>query len=80
MTIPDDLSIVGFDDITMAAVTIPALTTVRMPIAAIIAKGVELCIGEDAWTGDGVPPQEVMLPELVVRSSTAAAPVGSPAG
>jgi hypothetical protein len=51
-----------------------------MPIAAIVAKGVELCIGAAAWTGDGMPPQEVMLPELVVRSSTSTVPVGSLAG
>ena len=29
--VPDDLSIAGFDDIPVAAYTVPALTTVRMP-------------------------------------------------
>jgi DNA-binding LacI/PurR family transcriptional regulator len=75
--IPDQLSVVSFDDIPMASVSIPALTTVRMPIAAIVQKGVELCIGADAWTGQGLPPQEVFQPELVIRSSTAPAADGS---
>jgi DNA-binding LacI/PurR family transcriptional regulator len=72
--IPDDLSIVGFDDIPMAAAGVPALTTVRMPVAEIIAKSVELCVGESAWSGGGPAPQVVLQPTLVVRSSTAPAP------
>jgi DNA-binding LacI/PurR family transcriptional regulator len=71
--IPDDLSIVGFDDIPMAAASVPALTTVRMPIAEIVAKGVDLCIGDGAWTGDSVAPTMILEPAFVVRSSTAPA-------
>lgn len=75
VTIPSDLSIVGFDDIPMASASVPALTTVRMPIAEIVAKGVELCIGDTAWSGTGSAPQKVLQPTLVVRSSTAPAAV-----
>lgn len=68
--VPEQLSIVGFDDIPMAAASVPTLTTVRMPVAEIVARAVDLCIGDGAWTGEGPPPQELLRPTLVVRGST----------
>jgi DNA-binding LacI/PurR family transcriptional regulator len=73
VTVPSDVSIVGFDDTPMAAASVPSLTTVRMPIAEIIASGVEFCVGDEVWSGDGVAPRKVLQPSLVVRRSTAAA-------
>jgi DNA-binding LacI/PurR family transcriptional regulator len=70
--VPEDLSVVGFDDIPMAAAGVPALTTVRMPVREIIAKCVDLCVGETAWSGAGPAPLVAFQPELVVRASTAA--------
>jgi DNA-binding LacI/PurR family transcriptional regulator len=69
--IPDDVSVVGFDDIAMASASVPALTTIRMPVAQIIRRGVELGIGGDSWSGEGAPPKERYEAELVVRSTTA---------
>ena len=37
--VPDDLSVTGFDDIPFAAASIPALTTVRMPVREMVADG-----------------------------------------
>jgi DNA-binding LacI/PurR family transcriptional regulator len=76
--VPGDLSIVGFDDISMAAATVPGLTTVRMPVAEIMAAGIELAVG-DAGAGAGLdggawPPRTVFQPTLIVRGSTAAPP------
>ena len=43
-TVPDELSVVGFDDILIAAHTVPALTTLRMPMPEIVGEGVKLAI------------------------------------
>ena len=81
--VPQDLSIVGFDDIPMAAYTVPALTTVRMPMAEMTRAAVRFAIDGDNRSGDGEGNEEendqvlalVMAPSLVVRSSS-----GPPAG
>jgi DNA-binding LacI/PurR family transcriptional regulator len=72
-TVPNELSVVGFDDLHLAAYTVPALTTLRMPIAEIVGEGVELAIqlGRDA-AASRAPRRKLFEPELVVRQSTAA--------
>jgi DNA-binding LacI/PurR family transcriptional regulator len=70
--VPDDLSVTGFDDIPLAAFTVPALTTVRMPVREMVAVAVRL-----AFDDAGVGPQDrgavqVLEPSLVVRNSTMA--------
>jgi LacI family transcriptional regulator len=79
--VPDQLSVVGFDDIPLASATVPTLTTVRMPIAEIVAAGVELAVGSAAGARDDSQetPRIVFQPTLIVRGSTAAAPRESPA-
>jgi DNA-binding LacI/PurR family transcriptional regulator len=74
VAIPQELSIVGFDDIPLASAMVPGLTTVHMPIAEIVAAGVELAVGEAGWPPAGPPgqPPVVFQPQLIVRSSTAA--------
>ena len=71
-TVPDALSVVGFDDLLLAAHTVPALTTLRMPIAEIVRESVELAIGlaRDV-TLSREPRVTVFEPTLVVRQSTA---------
>jgi len=72
MRVPDDLSVVGFDDILLASHTVPALTTLRMPMTQIVRAGVEMAI-ELARSGrpTGEPSVEVLEPSLIVRQSTA---------
>lgn len=70
-SVPDDLSVVGFDDNPLATAVRPALTTVRQDVSA---KG-RLAVDRLAALVDGRPVEPVLLPtELVVRDSTAPAP------
>ncbi len=68
LRIPEDLSLVGFDDIPPAARNAPPLTTVRQPLAQ---KGeVAYQLLQELLAGE--PARNVMLPvELIVRESTA---------
>lgn len=68
---PEDVSVVGFDDIHMAPYTWPALTTVRQPMHEIGQQTVELLI--DIIEGRVTERVNLTLPhQLVVRDSTAA--------
>jgi LacI family transcriptional regulator len=70
--VPGDLSVVGIDDIPLAAITHPTLTTVAVPMARAGALSLELL--EQRLSGDRQPPRSVRLPtQLVVRGSTGTA-------
>jgi DNA-binding LacI/PurR family transcriptional regulator len=70
VAVPEALSLVGFDDIPLAAATSPGLTTVRMPVAAMAAAAID--IATRVAPDDGGPP--IFPPELIVRRSTGPAP------
>ena len=72
-SVPDRLSVVGFDDIFIAAHTVPALTTVRMPIAEMVreAVGTAIELARRSGAPRPEPTKEVFEPRLVVRHSTA---------
>ncbi|MEU7739376.1 LacI family DNA-binding transcriptional regulator [Nonomuraea sp. NPDC049158] len=64
--VPDDVAVVGFDDIEAAKYTEPPLTTVRHPVPEQAAAMVRLLLG--LFTGGSAEP--IILPtELVVRES-----------
>ncbi|MFN8492840.1 MAG: LacI family DNA-binding transcriptional regulator [Caldilineaceae bacterium] len=68
---PDDISVVGYDDITSAAYLSPPLTTVRSPKAQMGALAAQIILQLVQGKAD-LPPETVTLPvELVVRASTA---------
>lgn len=68
LTIPDDISILGFDDIPQASITYPKLTTVRQPLDQMGRMAVRLLL-EQIET-PGVKPRRVTLEtELVERDS-----------
>ena len=70
--VPADFSIVGFDDIPFAATTVPALTTVRMPVEEMIRGAVEMVVDKTLRDAAGSPNGvRVFQPSLVVRRSTA---------
>lgn len=67
--VPEDLSVVGIDDIPLAAITHPTLTTVAVPMARAGALSLELL--ERNLSGDRQTPRAIRLPtQLVVREST----------
>lgn len=75
LAVPDELSVVGYDDLMFAAYTNPALTTLRMPTREIVAEAVRTAIAAavDRSTSSG-PHRTVFEPSLIVRASTAPAP------
>ncbi len=71
LEVPDDVSVVGFDDSVLVAFTDPPLTTVRKPVPAMGQAAVRTLLEEIG--GTPAPHSEfVFMPELVVRGSTAA--------
>ncbi len=68
--VPNDFSVVGFDDIEESAELFPALTTVRQPVAEIARQALALLLAKIA-RGDAEPHQQrlVIEPELIVRDS-----------
>jgi DNA-binding LacI/PurR family transcriptional regulator len=76
LSVPGDVSVIGFDDSTFMNCVDPPLTTVRQPIEAIGRAAVEMLVS--MMEGAAVPAEELFFePELVVRSSTAPAPATS---
>jgi LacI family repressor for deo operon, udp, cdd, tsx, nupC, and nupG len=72
VSVPDDLSVVGFDDIDISRYFIPALTTIRQPRIELGARAAEMIIDRIQSGGQaGGLPQETLPVELVVRNSTA---------
>jgi DNA-binding LacI/PurR family transcriptional regulator len=72
LRVPDDVSVIGYDDSAFMSCTDPPLTTVRQPIDAIGRAAVELLTGQ--IEGSPVSADELFFePELVARGSTAAA-------
>lgn len=73
LRVPQDVSVVGFDDSRLLEFTDPALTTVRQPVAVMGRAVVDALDAEI----DGTPVTRTELlfaPELVVRGSTGAGP------
>lgn len=79
LRVPEDLSVIGFDDSPLASRMHPALTTVRQDIEAkgrAAAAALTAAI-EAARSGTKPRAKRVLLPtELIVRDSTAAPPTG----
>jgi DNA-binding LacI/PurR family transcriptional regulator len=68
--VPGDVSVVGFDDVIMAAFTTPPLTTIRQDLA----RGALLLVdGVISVAGGGVAASVEMPPELVIRGSSRSA-------
>ncbi len=72
LRVPDDISVAGFDDIALAQLVSPRLTTIRQPIAEIGRLAVEQLLRR--MTSPSSPHRRRLLPvELCERESTATA-------
>jgi DNA-binding LacI/PurR family transcriptional regulator len=74
LRVPEDVSIVGFDDSPLMAFTDPPLTTVRQPVAGMGKAAVSALVSE--ISGTKVSRTELLFhPDLIVRGSTGPVPV-----
>jgi LacI family transcriptional regulator len=73
-SVPEDVSVVGFDDIQSAAYSTPSLTTVRQPLAEMGKRGAKVLLDRIADREAAFDSEIVMAPEFVVRESTGPAP------
>jgi LacI family transcriptional regulator, repressor for deo operon, udp, cdd, tsx, nupC, and nupG len=73
LDVPDDLSVVGYDDSLLMPHVCPPLTTVRQPVDEMCRAIARLCA--DAGKGDPLRTSELAYqPELIARGSTGPAP------
>jgi len=72
ISVPSELSIVGFDNTKIATMTLPKLSTIRQPMADFGARSAEILQSLISGSDDALDlPQDYgkMLPELVIRNS-----------
>lgn len=78
LKVPQDIALAGFDDVPMARYVLPALTTMRVDIAGLGARAVQLLLGQQLLDAPAPPTDAAasmfseIVPELIVRASTAA--------
>jgi LacI family transcriptional regulator len=70
LSVPDDLSIAGFDDSLVATVVWPQLTTVRQPIKEMAATAVKILIEKCRTESDENPNMKLLPTEIIMREST----------
>lgn len=70
LSVPGDLSVVSFDDTPTVRMSVPALTAIRQPIAAMTARAAELLIQGKA-RGEVANDHHLLPFDFVVRESTA---------
>ena len=70
LRVPQDVSVVGFDDIKEAAFQTPSLTTIRQPLHQMGALAVQTLLQQLRPSGNQDHEQIAVAPELIVREST----------
>jgi DNA-binding LacI/PurR family transcriptional regulator len=68
--VPEDVSVVGFDDIPEAAYFLPPLTTVRQDFGELGRRALDMLVGL-IFDREATAPAEPVVPQFVVRSSAA---------
>lgn len=74
LQIPQDVSVIGFDDIPSAAFQNPSLTTVRQPLRSMGLLAAETILKQIAGSNHQIPSNLIQVdPELIVRESASVA-------
>lgn len=71
LRVPEDLSVVGFDDVSLSRHLSPPLTTMRQPLADMAAEAVRMVVQVAEHGPSRTPPHLQLATSLVVRGSTA---------
>lgn len=69
LRVPEDVAIVGYDDLGVAERTHPPLTTLHNPIGQMVTEAVRLLTESVDEGGKGAPRRVIFVPELIVRAS-----------
>lgn len=73
LRIPEDISVIGYDDILLSAYTRPGLTTVHVPREKVASAAFQILLSHRNGEGTEAAGQEhIITPELIIRRSTAA--------
>ena len=70
LRVPQDISVIGFDDIASAAYQHPGLTTVRQPLRQMGRRAAEIVLKRIDAKEENVANEIVFEPELIVRGTT----------
>jgi LacI family transcriptional regulator len=70
--VPEDIALAGFDDIPLARYVHPSLTTMRVNIVDVGVRAAQMLMARIAGEPDPTPGAVVLVPELIVRQSSAA--------
>ncbi|BBD08073.1 transcriptional regulator, LacI family [Desulfovibrio ferrophilus] len=71
LSVPRDVSVVGFDDVLMSSYVAPRLTTIRQPVYEMGRRAAQMVLDALDRGGQSVPRHLILDHELVVRESTA---------
>lgn len=69
--VPQDLSLVGFDDVGPQHLFAPAVTSVRQPVRALGIRALGLLLDTDWTDPEKLPPEEILPVTLITRNSVA---------
>ncbi len=71
LRVPQDISLVGFDDVGPLHLFAPAVTAVRQPVRSLGARALALLLDTDWTDPTNLPPEEIMPVTLIARNSVA---------
>lgn len=77
LSVPREISVVGYDDVFWASLTNPPLTTVRQAVGSIARAAVRAALGGGEDSRRPARTEVVVRPQLIMRGSTGVAPGGA---